>query len=141
MRLTNQTDFALRTLMYLIASDERVTSAQVADVYGISVNHMAKVVNQLVRNGFVRSLRGVGGGIELACDPKQVTVGQVVEAFEGRLNLHDCVTTNDVCVIQPFCRLRGVLAEAERVQMEYLHSVTLADVVPSKRQYVRLEKP
>lgn len=131
MRLTTHTDFALRTLMYLGAVGRRATAAEVARLYGISANHVAKVVNQLARLGYVRSLRGVGGGVELARRPQDIRLGEVIEALEGNLHLLDCVATENVCAIESFCALKGVLAEAERVQLEYLNGVTLQDVLPS----------
>lgn len=139
MRLTTQTDFALRTLMYLVSIKGRTTAAQVAKLYGISTNHMAKVVNQLARLGYVRSIRGIGGGIELARQPEEIRLGEVIEAFEGNMHLLDCVATDDVCAIQSFCKLKGALAEAEKVQLEYLNNVTLADVAPTKRQFARVD--
>lgn len=138
MRLTTHTDFALRTLMFLATTAERATVAQVAQLYGVSTNHMAKVVNQLARLGYLRSIRGIGGGIELAKQPADIRIGEVIEAFEGNMHLLDCVSTENVCAIQSFCKLKGVLAEAERVQLEYLNGVTLADVAPTKRQFARL---
>jgi Rrf2 family nitric oxide-sensitive transcriptional repressor len=133
VRLALQTDYALRTLMYLAFQGQRATAADVALFYGISLPHVAKVVNQLARWGYVRSLRGAGGGIELARTAENIHIGEVVAAFEGNLHLLECVGTEDVCVIQSFCKLRGVLAEAERLQTEYLHSVSLADVLPSRK--------
>jgi Rrf2 family nitric oxide-sensitive transcriptional repressor len=118
MRLTTHTDFALRTLMYLATNPRRTTAAQVAQLYGISTNHMAKVVNHLSRLGYVRSVRGVGGGIELARQPSDIRLGVVIEAFEGNMHLLECVSTENVCAIQSFCKLKGVLAEAERLQLE-----------------------
>lgn len=141
MRLTTHTDFALRTLMYLTANAERTTVTQVAELYGVSPNHMAKVVNQLARLGYVRSMRGIGGGIELAKQPEDIRLGDVIEAFEGNMHLLECVATEDVCAIQSFCKLKGALAEAERVQLEYLNGVTLADVAPTKRQFTRVSSP
>ncbi len=138
MRLTTHTDFALRTLMYLAATGERTTAAKVADLYGVSPNHMAKVVNQLARQGYIRSIRGIGGGIELAKKPEEIRLGDVIEAFEGNMHLLECVSTEDVCSIQPFCKLKETLAEAERVQIEYLNNVTLADVAPTRRQFGRV---
>jgi Rrf2 family nitric oxide-sensitive transcriptional repressor len=138
MRLTTQTDFALRTMMYLTARSGRATIAQVAELFGISAHHVAKVVNLLARLGYVRSIRGIGGGIELACQPEEVRLGDFVEALEGDMHLLDCVDAEQVCVIQSFCKLKGVLAEAERVQIEYLNSVTLRDVTPTGRQLNRL---
>lgn len=138
MRLTTHTDFALRTLMYLAATGARATAGQVARLYGVSPNHMAKVVNQLARLGYVRSIRGIGGGIELARQPSDIRLGEVIQAFEGNMHLLDCVATRDVCAIQSFCKLKDALAEAERIQLEYLNGVTLADVVPTKQQFGRV---
>ena len=139
MRLTTQTDFALRTLMYLTARSGRATVAQVAQLYGISTHHVAKVVNLLGRYGYVRNVRGIGGGIELARPPDEIRLGDVVESFEGNMHLLECVDTENVCAIESFCKLKRVLAEAERVQLEYLNSVTLADVAPAARQLARVE--
>jgi Rrf2 family nitric oxide-sensitive transcriptional repressor len=141
MRLTTHTDFALRTLMFLATTSERATVAQVAQVYGVSTNHMAKVINQLSRLGYIRSIRGIGGGIELARQPTDIRLGEVIEAFEGNMHMLECVATEYVCAIQSFCKLKGTLAEAERVQLEYLNGVTLADVAPKKRQFSHISSP
>jgi Rrf2 family nitric oxide-sensitive transcriptional repressor len=138
MRLTMQTDYALRMLLYLAARRERTTMAEVAEFYKISTHHLGKVAHQLGRFGFVRNVRGPRGGIELARAASGVTVGAVVSAFEGRTSLLECVDTPGVCVIQPGCRLRGVLAEAERRQMDYLNRVTLDSLVPADGDLVSL---
>ncbi|WP_166831192.1 RrF2 family transcriptional regulator [Thalassoroseus pseudoceratinae] len=134
MQLTTQTDYALRTLMYLASRTGRAKVADVAELFGISTHHVAKVVNQLSRYGYIRSVRGLGGGIELAKRPTEIRLGEVVERFEGNLHLLDCIDTENVCAIQSFCKLKGVLAEAERVQLEYLNNVMLADVAPKPRE-------
>ena len=137
MRLTTQTDYALRTLMFLAVQQQRSTAADVAALFGISANHVAKVVGVLARLGYVRSIRGIGGGIELAKAPDAIRLGETIDALEGNMHLLDCVATDDVCVIESFCKLKGALADAERVQLEYLNTFTLADVVPAKRQLNR----
>ncbi len=138
MRLTTHTDYCLRWLMYLATTSKRATATQIADVYGISVHHVAKAANQLARLGYVRSIRGIGGGIELARQPEDIVLGEVIEALEGNMHLLDCVNTQDVCSIQSFCKLKRVLAEAEHLQLKYLNTVTLADITPTVRQFVRL---
>lgn len=130
MRLSLQTDYALRTLLLLATRTGRVTVTDVSEFYGISGHHVGKVVHQLGRLGYVRSHRGPGGGITLARKPAEITVGQVIRDFEGTTHLLDCVGMPGVCVIQPGCTLRGVLAEAERIQMEYLDGVTLESLLP-----------
>jgi len=138
MRLALQTDYALRTLMYLASRGERMTAAEVAEFYGISAAHVSKVVNQLARLGYVRAIRGIGGGIELVRSAEDISVGEVVTAFEGNMHLLECVGVEGVCVIEGFCKLKRVLSEAERIQLEYLEDVSLADVLPTKRQVARV---
>lgn len=140
MKLALQTDYALRALLYLATEEGRTTVGELAAFYGISVNHLGKVVHQLGRLGFVRNVRGPGGGIELARDAAGISVGEVVRDFEGRnIHLLECVDRSGVCVIQPGCALRGVLAEAERRQMEYLDGVTLASLRPVSGGLVTLK--
>ncbi|MGE3822324.1 MAG: Rrf2 family transcriptional regulator, partial [Isosphaeraceae bacterium] len=103
------------------------------------LNHLAKVVHQLGKLGYVRNVRGPGGGMTLAREPGAITVGGVVRDFEGRnVHLLDCVDTPGFCVIQPGCALRGVLAEAERRQLEYLDGVLLSAIVPRSADLVSL---
>jgi Rrf2 family nitric oxide-sensitive transcriptional repressor len=135
-RLTTQTDFALRTLICLAAISGRATISQVAGLFDISSHHVAKVVNQLARLGYLRSIRGIGGGIELARRPEDIRLGQVIVEMEGNMHLLPCVATTDVCAIESFCKLKGALAEAERVQLDYLNGKTLRDVAPTKRRLV-----
>lgn len=130
MRLSLQTDYSLRTLMFLAARSGRRNVAEIAAFYRISEAHVGKVVHLLGRWGYVRSIRGVGGGVELAKSPDDITIGEVVRTSEGQLHLLDCVGNDGVCVIQSQCKLRGVLARAERIQFDYLNSVTLRDVLP-----------
>ena len=130
MRLSLQTDYSLRTLMFLAARPDRQTIKAVADFFQISLTHVGKVVNQLARLGYVRSIRGIGGGLEIARSPDEITIGEVVRAVEGNVHLLECIGMENVCVIQKHCKLRTVLDRAERIQMDYLNSVRLSDVLP-----------
>lgn len=142
MRLSLQTDYALRFLMYLGSRPGRVTISDVAGFFDISKDHLAKVVQRMVQLGYVRSIRGINGGIELARVLDAVSVGQVLRDFEGAMHYLECVgAENQVCVIQPGCGLKSVLAEAERLQWEYLDSVMLASVVRPGLDLVQLTKP
>ena len=138
MRLALHTDYGLRTLLYLAAKPGRANVGQVAEFFQISKDHVAKVVQSLARLGYVRSIRGIGGGIELLKKPEEILVGQVILDFEGNMNLLECVSVDNVCVIQPGCRLRTVLAKAERLQMDYLKSVRLSDIVEPGGQLLEI---
>lgn len=125
--------------MFLATRDSRSKVADIANLFGISTNHVAKVVNLLARAGYVQSTRGIGGGIELALDPEDISVGEVIQLMESDTHLLSCVGTDESCLIHSFCKLKKVLSEAERVQQEYLHGVTLAEVIPTRRQFNRVD--
>ena len=116
--------------MFLATRPGRQTVEGIATFFQISEPHVAKVVNQLARIGYVRSVRGVGGGLELAKPASEISIGAVVCAIEGNVHLLECQGVDDVCVIQRFCKLRTVLDRAEKIQLDYLNSVTLSDVLP-----------
>ncbi len=141
MRLALHTDYALRTLIYLATRPGRATVAEVAERYGISVHHIGKVVHELGRLGVVRNQRGPGGGMELARAPSEISVGEIILAFESTTVLVDCLAREDVCVLQPDCRLRDVLAEAERRMTSYLMGVTLEELIPTAGVLVQLGAP
>jgi Rrf2 family nitric oxide-sensitive transcriptional repressor len=141
MRLALHTDYALRTLLFLATRPGRATVAEVSGFYGISAHHLGKVVHELGRLGLIRSHRGPGGGMELSRAAASISVGEVVAAFESTTKLLECLERPGVCVIQPGCRLRGVLAEAERRMMSYLDGVSLAELVPAGGGLVSLAVP
>jgi len=126
VRLTRYTDYALRVLLYLGARPERLCSiAEMARAYGISQNHLMKVVHDLGKAGFVASVRGRTGGIRLARPPEQIVIGSVVRHAEEGFDLVDCGR----CVIAPACGLPSVLGEALAAFLAVLDRYSLADLL------------
>tara|TARA_B100000809_G_scaffold232058_1_gene247660 strand:- start:842 stop:1297 length:456 start_codon:yes stop_codon:yes gene_type:complete len=140
MKLSLQTDFALRTLIYAAFKQERIKISEIAQFFDISKAHIAKVVNLLSRHGYIRSIRGLGGGLELAKPADQISVGEIVRCVEGTTHLLECMSIRNVCAIQHFCNLKNILFEAERIQQDYLLSKSIADVVPGKADMKKLIK-
>jgi Rrf2 family nitric oxide-sensitive transcriptional repressor len=135
MRLTVFSDYTLRVLMYLALDRTRLaTIPEIAAAYGISENHLMKVVHQLARTGIVDSVRGKGGGIRLARAPEAIRLGDVVRATEGDAPIVECLSGDpQACRITSSCRLRGVLVNAFDALYESLNEHTLADLVAKPR--------
>ncbi len=130
MRLTLHTDLALRVLIYLaLIAPDRATIQQIAEAYGISRNHLMKVVHQLATLGYVRTIRGAGGGIELARQPDTVRLGHLIGQVETDFNLVECFRPDNHCTISAVCRLPGLLDQALACFQEELDRHTLADLV------------
>jgi Rrf2 family nitric oxide-sensitive transcriptional repressor len=130
MKLTAFTDYSLRVLIYLATdTTRRATIAEIAKAFGISENHLVKVVHFLGKQGWIETVRGKGGGIQLAMLPMQVNVGQVVRGTEGAAMPAVCFgEDDDRCVIDGSCRLKGVLGEAVRAFYAVLDHYTLEDL-------------
>jgi Rrf2 family nitric oxide-sensitive transcriptional repressor len=139
MRLSMFTDYTLRTLMFLaLRPDRLVTIADIADAYGISNNHLMKVVHQLALSGDVRTVRGQRGGLRLARPANEINVGTVVRRTEADLEMVPCAGAHSICVIRPECVLAGVVDEALRAFMATLDRYTLADLVRPRAGLARL---
>ncbi|QLH37806.1 MAG: Rrf2 family transcriptional regulator [Defluviicoccus sp.] len=131
MRLTTYTDYALRVLMYLgLRGDELSTIQEIAEQYGISKNHLMKLVHVLGQFGYVETIRGKNGGLRLARRLEAITVGEIIRRMEPDMALVECFRSADTqCRIVKTCILQGALGEALDRFLETLDGYTLADLL------------
>ncbi len=142
MQLTAYTDFGLRVLIYLACSDGPATVAEIAEQYGISRNHLVKVVHRLSQLGYINTERGRSGGIHLAHAPKRIRLGEVVRDLETNRVIVECFAPEtNTCPIAPVCVLKGVLQQAEAAFQEKLDEYTLEDVVGEREQLAQILLP
>ncbi len=129
MRLTSFTDFALRTLMRLAADPDRAfTTEEIAQTYGISRNHLTKIVRELAEAGFIQTQRGAGGGMRLARPAAEIMLGAVVRRMEAPHPLVECFRKDGGdCVMTVQCRLKSRLAHAREAFLADLDRSSLAD--------------
>jgi Rrf2 family nitric oxide-sensitive transcriptional repressor len=139
MRLTEHTDYALRTLIYLGVRADRLTPVgEVAEAYGLSKNHLLKVANQLAAAGYVQTVRGNGGGLRLAQPAEAINIGAVVRSTETDMNLAPCFCEGGGCRIESGCLLRATLNVALRAFLAELDRTTLADLIRPRPLLQRL---
>jgi Rrf2 family nitric oxide-sensitive transcriptional repressor len=133
MRLTRFTDNALRCLMYLGTTGDRVvTVGEVASRMAMSEDHLLKVVRRLVELGYVVTVRGRRGGVRLATEPSRITVGDVVRATEENVALVPCFTPgDDSCPLTGNCALADSLDQALGAFFASLQRQTIADLIGS----------
>jgi Rrf2 family transcriptional regulator, nitric oxide-sensitive transcriptional repressor len=139
VRLTGYTDYGLRVLIYLaVRPDGFGTVQSIAEAYGISRNHLMKVVHTLSRRGYIDTVRGKGGGMRLRLSPDRINVGGVIRDLESDLRLVECFGPDNRCVITPECGLKNLLSEALRAFLAVLDRATLADLIAEPAPLRRL---
>ena len=129
MRLTLHTDYALRSLIYLAnAGEQGATAGAIADAYGISKNHLVKVLQRLRALGYLDTVRGRGGGVRLIRDPGSIGLGEVIRRTED-LDLVECFDpATNTCPLIKACGLKGTLGEALAAYLAVLDRYTIADI-------------
>jgi Rrf2 family nitric oxide-sensitive transcriptional repressor len=130
MRLTSFTDYGLRMLMRMAATpDHPVSTAQLSEDFGLSRNHLAKIMQKLVDAGVVTTRRGAGGGARLAKAPQDLKLGDLVGLLEDGQALVECFSAGGgTCSIVRHCRLRTRLQSASNAFLADLNRSTLADI-------------
>ena len=140
MTLTRFSDYSLRVLMFAAVQGDRSFSvSEVASIYGLSKNHLAKVINRLVRSGHLKARRGRRGGVWLGRDPRSIRLGALVRLTENESPLVECFAArSNRCRLTPACRLKGALAQALDAFYCCLDQRTLADLVDNRATLGRL---
>lgn len=128
MQLSLHTDYALRTLMTLATTSDRLSVDAIARRHEISANHLAKVAQALQANGFVETVRGRSGGMRLARQPSDIVVGDVVRRFENLESFVGCLSESGTCAILGICGLTPALRGALDAFLAHLDGFTLADI-------------
>lgn len=138
MQLTIFTDYGLRSLMYLAArTGERCSVREIADHYGISRNHLVKVIHRLARLGYITTAKGRGGGIALTGEPAALRIGDLVRTLEPNMNLVECFNRDtNTCRLVSGCSLKHYLSEANTAFIASLNRYTLADAAANKELFL-----
>ncbi|MBQ5152941.1 RrF2 family transcriptional regulator [Macrococcoides caseolyticum] len=130
MKLTLYSDYSLRVLMYIARQEHRVQIDEIANFYGISKNHLTKVVNNLATLGYIETTRGRGGGIRIKMAPEEINIGALIRKTEEHFNLVECFDREtNTCPIAGICGLQGVLGEALNAYLSVLDKYTLQDIL------------
>ena len=142
MQFTVFSDYSLRVLRHAaLRAPKRVTIDEVAGAFGISRNHLVKVVHGLSKSGHLATRRGIGGGFTLAVPAEQIMLGRVVRLTEAEETVISCKDRNNrLCRIFPACRLRGVLDEAAAAFFAVLDGYSLKDLMQQTSEMKKLLK-
>lgn len=129
LRFTKRADYGLMAINYIVLhrDDRAVSAKRIADEFGIPSELLAKILQRLAKRGFVTSHGGPKGGYALARAPEKITVGEVVRALEGPINIVSCLEDVD-CPQFSRCNLRRPVQKIQASISSLLDTMTLAEL-------------
>lgn len=138
LSLTRRTDYALIALVHLTQDHKCCCSArEISEKYGIPLPLLMNILKLLTQRGLARSSRGPRGGYNLACDPDEITLNDIITAVEGPIQLVQCVecegdesenADQSVCELEGTCPIRSPVQMIHERLIEFLSDVTLRQI-------------
>ena len=143
MKLSTRVRYGLRATVDLAENHngEPVSMAAIAKNHGISRKYLHAILTLLKSAGYIRSVRGTGGGYVLTREPSDVTVVEIVEALEGPLAITECVNEEGVCDRSEDCVTRVVWRELSEAVRQVLSGITLEELARRSRESRRNRPP
>lgn len=134
MRLTRQTNYAIRILMYCAANEGRLSRIpEIAAAYTVSELFLFKILQPLVENKLIATVRGRNGGVRLAKPAAEITLFDVVRVTEESFAMAECFENDAAdCPLVDSCALNAALRKALGAFFEVLESYTIADLAKER---------
>src|SRR6218665_3049645 len=136
MRLTKQTNYAVRMLMYCAANSGKLSRIpEIARAYGVSELFLFKILQPLTRAGIIETVRGRNGGVRLPGSAKDITLFDVVRVTEDSFAMAECFEAGEIeCPLVDSCGLNSALRKALNAFFEVLQQYTIHNLVKARPQ-------
>ena len=134
MRLTRQTNYAIRILMYCAANPGRLSRVpEIAAAYSVSELFLFKILQPLVENKLVETVRGRHGGVRLGKPADEISLFDVVRVTEESFAMAECFESDSAeCPLVDSCALNAALREALGAFFAVLERHTIKDLVAAR---------
>lgn len=131
MRLTKQSNYAVRALMYCASNRNNISRIRdIGNAYGVSEMFLFKILVPVARSGLLETIRGRNGGVRLGAPADEITIMDVLRVTEEDFDLTECVREKcSHCPLGKSCVYEKALGEAMRAFAQVLDSYTIADLV------------
>lgn len=139
LRLTKKADYGLMALKYLAEhpGEASLSAKDIAEAYHIPPQLLAKILQQLAREGLLQSHAGMNGGYTLSRKPQNITAFEVIRIIDGPLFITSCVTESGKCDLTDSCTIKEPLARVNDSITDVLKRIRISDLVESDPMHGR----
>ncbi len=130
LKISEAASIAMHALILLAERQgELLSNSKIAEAFNVSANHSSKVLQRLIKTGFVKAVRGPGGGYSLAVDPEKVSLLDIYRAVDGEPDTSACLFGEGKHCSVETCLFSRLICDTEKLLQKHLGSVTLADYI------------
>ena len=133
LKLSTKGRYGLRAMIDLAmeydGNHQPIMMADIASRQALSRKYLHALLTPLKNAGLVKSARGAKGGYYLARPPEEITVGEILTALEGALNIVDCLASETDCSRVSQCLARGIWQNLNDSITDLLEAITLQNLV------------
>ena len=132
MRITLESDYALRIVTALATHKERLDAKSLADETSVTPRFALKILHKLVQGGIVRSYKGTKGGYTLSKDAASITLKEVIELIDGPIMIARCIESGEACALnhdKSACAYHHIFDTLSIEVAKKLNAITIEDVI------------
>ena len=132
MRITQESDYALRILTALAEHDAVIDANSLSEQTSVTIRFTLKILNKLVKHGFVSSFKGVKGGYKLKVPTDKITLRNVIELIDGPIVIVRCLESSEICSLNQdknLCTYHHIFNTISLDVARKLDKITIADVI------------
>ena len=128
--ITRDTDYSIRALTYIARNKDRIVSiTELVKELDIPRPFLRKILQLLSTSGVLISYKGKNGGFELVIKPENLRLLDLIEIFQGKFVLNECLFKKKICPDQVSCKLRAQLDSLEELVENKIKEITLASLL------------
>jgi Rrf2 family protein len=128
--LTKNTDYAVRALLELaFAQGDLVSAKEISDKQKIPYEFLRKILSRLIKEKIVISKEGGSGGFQLRLKPSQIKLSNLIQIFQGEVQISECLFRDKICPNRKNCVLRQNILQVERKVVEEFNAITIESLM------------
>jgi Rrf2 family protein len=131
--ITREIDYAVRALKYIAESGRnRIPVTELVDMLGITRPMLRRIMQKMAKNHIVESYKGNNGGFSLDKRPRDIYLIDLVEIFQGKFSMNECVLNREICPNRNSCILKSKIEDIEKDVKKKLEAISLEALMDKK---------
>jgi Rrf2 family protein len=133
VRFTKDVEYALISLIAIGGSEDITSAREIAEEYTVPYDRLCKILQRLAGAEILESIKGAHGGYRMAATPEEITLGDVIDALQGKKRVTPCLD-DVVCVRSDVCNIKGSVQGVQMLWEDMMGSLTLAEFAQKRER-------